>query len=229
MKFGSINVFSEIYKTSFWGNGSGDGSEFKYCIPYINFLHKFFNDFNVNTIVDLGCGDWQFSKEINFKGKKYLGIDVAEEVIQTNKKLFSSKDIQFSLLGKYEDIPDSDLLLCKDMMQHLSINENKKIIKDVFPKFKYIISTNCVSPRSKFGDFLYKAIGKYDTKRLNKDILNGDFTLFNITKPPYNQKADKVLRFKGKKFELKHLIRNPSLFITGYLHTFVKETYLIIN
>lgn len=229
MKFGSINVFNEIYKTSYWGNGSGDGSELKYCIPYINFLQKFFNDFNVKTIVDLGCGDWQFSKEINFKGKKYLGMDVAEEVIKTNNKLFSSKDIKFSLLEKYQDIPDSDLLLCKDIMQHLSIHENKKIIKEVFPKFKYIISTNCVSPRSIFGDFLYKALGKYEMKKINRDILNGDFTLFNITKHPYNQKAQKVLRFKGKNFELKHLIRNPNLLITGYLHTFVKETYLIIN
>ena len=229
MKPESLNVFNKIYSESVWGIGSGSGSELKYCKKYINFLQKFFHDFNIKSIVDLGCGDWQFSKEINFSGIKYLGIDVAKEVIAENIKSYATENIKFNTLNKYQDIPSYDLLICKDVMQHLNIKENKKIIKEVFPKFKYILSTNCVSPTSIFGDFLYKVIGKYDTKKINKDILNGDSTLFNITRAPYNQKAQKVLRFKGKKIELNHLIKNPSLLITGYLHTFVKETYLIIN
>ena len=229
MKFGSGNIFNEIYKNSFWGNGSGHGSDLNYCKPYINYLHKFFKDFKVKTIVDLGCGDWQFSKEINFEGIQYYGIDIAENVIENNKKLYSAENIQFKLLENYKDIPKSDLLICKDIMQHLSIDENQKIIKELFPKFKYIISTNCVSPKNMFGKFLYKRTGKYQLIKVNKDILDGDFTLFNISKPPYNQKAKKVLRFKGQRFDFLYLAKNPTLLITGHLHNFVKETYLIIN
>ena len=145
MKPESLNVFNKIYSESVWGIGSGSGSELEYCKSYINFLQKFFYDYSIKSIVDLGCGDWQFTKEINFTGIKYLGIDAAKEVIAENIKSHATENIKFNTLKRYQDIPSCDLLICKDVMQHLSIKENKKIIKEVFPKFKYILSTNCVS------------------------------------------------------------------------------------
>ena len=229
MKLGSLKVFNEIYSESIWGKGSGSGSELEYCKPYLNFLKDFFYDYKIKSIVDLGCGDWQFSKEINFKGIKYFGIDVAEEVIAENTKSYSSEDITFNILDKYQDIPSCDLLICKDVMQHLSIKENKKIIKEVFPKFKYILSTNCVTARSPIGEFIYKLINKKNSKKINRDIQTGDCTLFNISKSPYNIEARKVLIFKGEKYKFIDLARKPSLLITGTLHKFVKETYLIVN
>ena len=42
--------------------------------------------FKIKSVCDIGCGDWQFSQYIDFKGFKYTGIDCVKSVIDENKK-----------------------------------------------------------------------------------------------------------------------------------------------
>ena len=87
-EFGNLEVFDKIYSQSYWGNGSGGGSSLEAAKPYKKFLENFINEFNISSIVDLGCGDWQFSQFINFGEVKYLGIDAAKTIINSNFKIF---------------------------------------------------------------------------------------------------------------------------------------------
>ena len=90
-KFGKLEIFDEIYSESYWGNGSGGGSSPEETRPYKKFLENFINEFNITSIVDLGCGDWQFSQFINFGEAEYLGIDAAKTVIKSNSSKFSNE------------------------------------------------------------------------------------------------------------------------------------------
>lgn len=74
-------VFNTIYETNAWGYGSGSGSNENLCKGYVQFLQQFFQRNNIKSIVDIGCGDWQFSKNINFDGILYKGYDVASFVV----------------------------------------------------------------------------------------------------------------------------------------------------
>jgi hypothetical protein len=66
--------FEEIYRKNEWGYGSGHGSLPKHNKGYIEFLEKFIKDKNVRSVVDMGCGDWQFSRLVDWNGAQYQGI-----------------------------------------------------------------------------------------------------------------------------------------------------------
>jgi len=78
-----------------WGNnnslyyqgGSGLGSCPEYILPdYIPFFKKFINQYNIETIVDLGCGDFRSGDLIyNDLNINYTGYDAYQLIIENNK------------------------------------------------------------------------------------------------------------------------------------------------
>ena len=124
------SVFDKIYLNDMWGNGSGGGSLPDAAKPYINFLQKFFSKYCIHSVVDMGCGDWQFSKFIDWSGISYLGIDVVENVISKDITEYQSQNISFKCINVLEngftEIPNSDLVIIKDVFQHLS---NRNVIR----------------------------------------------------------------------------------------------------
>ena len=81
-------AFSNIYKNKIWGENnigegwSGSGSSLQQTIKYREFLQKFLADHQIKSVVDVGCGDWTFSRAIDWTGIDYKGFDVVEDVIK---------------------------------------------------------------------------------------------------------------------------------------------------
>ncbi|WP_394958599.1 methyltransferase [uncultured Helicobacter sp.] len=135
-------LFDVVYETNYWGSGSGSGSNENLCRDYVAFLQEFFKAHNITSIVDAGCGDWQFSKNIDFSGITYQGFDVASFVINANTPRYSKDNISFHLYdGDFSKLPSADLLICKDVLQHLPIAKIKEFIT-ILPRFKYALITN---------------------------------------------------------------------------------------
>ena len=233
-KFGTLDVFNQIYKEAYWGNGSGPGSHYNKVLPYVDYVQSFFKAKKIYSIVDLGCGDWQFSQYINFDNVRYLGVDVAVEIIESNKIKYESNNIKFQVMESYKSLPRADLLICKDVFQHLSQKEIYNILENVFPKYQFILLTNCSSPYSKFGNYILKAI---NNKFLyNRNIEIGGYTYFDIRKKPYNQNAKVVLDWKVGKWNWSKLKFNFLWIIKHIIHRamgrdcdFRKKTMLLIN
>jgi SAM-dependent methyltransferase len=193
MKFGHLSVFDEIYKTDYWNGGSGGGSTESETREYQEFLQEFLAIKSIQSVVDLGCGDWQFSKLIDWSEISYWGFDVAETVISKNSKEYSSKNIRFDVLRDYSQVPEADLLITKDVLQHLDRREVKRVIKEVFPKFKLILVTNCIPPmRTIF----------HNPAMFNRDIAIGDYTFFDIRKEPYGLQAEVIFEWKLNKMNM---------------------------
>ncbi|MBI4414995.1 MAG: SAM-dependent methyltransferase, partial [Candidatus Kerfeldbacteria bacterium] len=53
-------IFEKIYKDKVWYKGSGSGSLPENTTTYRDFLQKYIKQNNIKSILDLGCGDWQF-------------------------------------------------------------------------------------------------------------------------------------------------------------------------
>lgn len=135
-------LFDVVYETNYWGSGSGSGSNENLCRDYVAFLQEFFKTHNITSIVDAGCGDWQFSKNIDFSGITYQGFDVASFVVNANTPRYSKDNISFHLYdGDFSKLPSADLLICKDVLQHLPIAKIKEFIT-ILPRFKYALITN---------------------------------------------------------------------------------------
>ena len=63
-----MNIFKYIYIYNLWGFGSGSGSLSQNNKQYIDFLNQFIHShIDIHRIIDLGCGDWQLHRHIDFK------------------------------------------------------------------------------------------------------------------------------------------------------------------
>lgn len=160
----SENVFRNIYLNAIWSQGeslSGPGSDLRNTSEYMSVLRNFLDLNKITSVVDLGCGDWQFSQHVNWDGIDYTGIDCFQELIDQVKK-YEKPNIQFRVLDFYENvesIPKADLCILKDVLQHwpdTMVNKFLTRVKEL-KLFKYILITNCYNgpfPRNcVLGDF----------------------------------------------------------------------------
>src|SRR5262245_16863715 len=140
------NQFEQIYETNKWMHGSGEGSLLVHTKGYVAFLQRFLRENGVTSVVDMGCGDWQFSRSIQWGSIRYRGYDVVRSVIERNIAQYSTPNISFHLYsGNPEELPPADLLISKDVLQHLSDDAVAKVLP-CLDRFKYSLVTNCVNP-----------------------------------------------------------------------------------
>lgn len=183
-------IFTKVYNEAEWGRNaegegfSGTGSMVEFSKEYMAFLQKFLHEKNIQTVVDIGCGDWQFSQHINWSGTTYKGLDVVQSVIDKNNKKFSRPKINFECVDVINaDLPKADLMICKDVFQHLTNADVASIIKQI-PKYKYCLITNDVDPQTSTSE--------------NPEILHrGSYRTIDMTKPPFNLKGTKILTYSG--------------------------------
>ena len=136
-------AFTEIYAKKRWGEGSGSGSM---MTPdnkeYISLLESIINEKGIQSICDIGCGDWEIMKNLSYEGLVYDGIDIVKSVIDNNKD-YESHNIRFyhkNILN--EDIENYDLIIIKDVLQHLEDYDIIKIMDKLMEKGKYILCVN---------------------------------------------------------------------------------------
>lgn len=182
------DIFEKVYKEAWWGvdenqNGtSGSGSEPKNAVPYIDFLKNFMAEKNIQSVVDAGCGDWQIARTINWEGINYLGFDASKTVIENNKNRFGKENIHFYHENFLDiDLPAADLLILKDVLQHLSLKNISKAITQ-FKKFKYVIIVNDIDPQT--------------LSSRNFDIQDGNYRTLDITAAPFYVDASRALTYK---------------------------------
>lgn len=121
--------FELIYKTNYWkskitGSRSGRGSDNDSTENIRKDLSKFLSEKKISSILDIPCGDFYWMSQINLKHINYHGADIVTEIININNKKFKSKNTLFSKLDVVKDnLPYADLLLCRDCLVHLDIDE----------------------------------------------------------------------------------------------------------
>jgi hypothetical protein len=141
-----IDIFTKIYKKNDWGCGSGSGSKIENTIKYNKCIIDFIKNNNINTITDIGCGDWQSSYLIykEFDNIDYLGLDCVDFIIQKNKKKHPKYNFcTLDIFNNIELIRDSDLYIIKDVLQHWKLKDIYHFLdKLILKNFKFIIITN---------------------------------------------------------------------------------------
>jgi SAM-dependent methyltransferase len=214
-----MKIFNNIYKYNLWGFGSGTGSLKFNNKQYIKFMNEFLKKHNdITKIVDLGCGDWQLHKHINLEKKKYLGIDIVDKIINTNKKIYGSNNISFQCINFLDnELPEADLCIIKDVLQHLSDENIHKFFNKLKKKiYKYVLITNDIS--------------KFNLNYL--DIPNGMYKPIDITKSPYNYKAKNMLCYYEKIYLISYfillLIISSLVYFKGYKLYIISLILLII-
>jgi predicted O-methyltransferase YrrM len=163
--------FTKIYNTNYWINGSGTGSSIKNTIIYNKYISEFIKKNNINTITDIGCGDWQSSYLIyqQFDNIDYVGLDCVNSVILNNKKNHPKyKFITLDVLCNIDLIRDSELYIIKDTLQHWKLIDIYNFLDKLVTKnFKYIIITH--NSKQDYDNLEVKNIGR--GRGLNNNFL----------------------------------------------------------
>ena len=157
--YGTLSVaetFRTIYRTKAWGDGgekfcSGLGSRGPASEQYCEFVIKFIRDHNVQSIVDLGCGDFVVGRRI-MEGSSivYTGIDVVPELIEHHKTSAHDARATFQCLDIATDpLPSADLYLVRQVLQHLSNEEIAKVLVNLRNGSRALISEDVpIHPKS---------------------------------------------------------------------------------
>src|ERR1700761_7129326 len=87
-------IFDDIYRRNLWGSGSGAGSREEVTRVYRSYLHSFLRANRIASVVDLGCGDWQTARHMDWSGIDYLGLDVSSLALETAKQ-FARPGVRF--------------------------------------------------------------------------------------------------------------------------------------
>ena len=168
-------VFNHIYSTNRWLFGSGTGALAFNNQSYIRFLQRFLDSHpDINTVLDLGCGDWQIGSQIDWGERHYIGIDASDFIIAKTQARYASATIRFRVLNAVdEELPDADLIIIKDVLEHLS-NENIDIILKKTEKYSYVLIQN--------------DIGVLTT--LNENIRDGGYRKLDVSAKPFAYRCE---------------------------------------
>jgi SAM-dependent methyltransferase len=195
-------IFSYIYEQEIWeeraygcGNRNRDEAV-KNSAPYCKFIEDFLRDNQIQSVVDAGCGDWTLLQPINWRAVRYLGVDIVKPVIEKNQTQFASPTCSFLHADITEaDLPSADLLICKDVLHHLTDNQVAALFKQ-FPKFKFCLVVTNTDPTTHTSQ--------------NKTIVCGGCRTLDITKAPFNMKAVKIFHYQaGDVVKQVALVANP--------------------
>ncbi len=125
-------IFDSVYTNKVWGIGSGTGSTEQGTRAYRWFLQHFLRSNQVRSVVDLGCGDWQIARHMDWSGIDYVGIDVSNVILTTTRQ-HARPGVSFRQMdATREELPKADLLIVKDVLQHWSNTD----ILGFLPKLK---------------------------------------------------------------------------------------------
>ena len=166
--------FNLIYKTNFWSSNesvSGYGSELKNTINIEKEIINIVKKYQIKSILDAPCGDFNWVKNVLDKNLSYIGGDIVQEIIDNNIRKFKSNNLKFIKIDiTKESLPESDLMICRDCLIHLSF-ESIRLFFENFRKSKinYLLLTT------------YKLKDK--TKKLdNLDIPDGEYREIDLTR-----------------------------------------------
>jgi len=176
-------VFDNLYRSGGWsGLGSGPGSAPEANKEYLWILHKILRYTpSINTVLDIGCGDWQLMRHADLQGKEYLGIDVSSFVIESNKKKFTSPGVSFKVMNPMlDDIPHVDLVIIKDVLQHLPNRDVVTVLRMIRKRSRFALITN---------DYADSNQG---------DIAIGEHRPINVLLEPFNHPGLTVYGYIGK-------------------------------
>ncbi len=147
----AVETFSEIYDENIWGGNSGefysgDGSTEIFANQYAAAIKKFIAENDVTGVVDLGCGDFRVAAKFISNEIHYTGVDIVESLIEHNLQEHGNENIDFRRLDIAEDdLPEGDLCLIRQVLQHLSNTEIAKILSNC-RKYKFLLVTEHYPP-----------------------------------------------------------------------------------
>jgi len=165
--------FKNIFESNEWGGSesrSGTGSSLDATKKLRMELPFLFLKYDIKSILDIPCGDFNWMKNLDLDTISYAGADIVEDIVLQNRWKYPNK--KFLTLDIINDqLPIADLVFVRDCLGHLSEQNVIKAIKNIQQSgSKYLLATS------------------FPSKQINYPILDGQWHPINLTVLPFKLK-----------------------------------------
>ena len=165
-------IFARIYRENAWGDAesvSGPGSRRDRTAAFVDDLVAAVRQFEVRTLLDAACGDFNWAAPVADAVDHYIGADVVPELIAANQASHASPRRTFVQLDLTRDtLPAADAVLCRDCLVHFSLADVWTALGRIRDSgARYLIATTFID------------------RTYNDDARTGGWRTLNLEAPPF--------------------------------------------
>ena len=169
----TAEVFTRLHDGNRWrgkDSVSGPGSDTDQTRALLQKLPPLFRKYEVRSMLDAPCGDLFWMRDMDLEGIRYTGIDIVPALIEENRKRYASAGFEFQCADLIRDqLPQSDLILCRDCLVHLAYDDVAAAIKNMqLSQCTWLLTTTFID------------------RQENRDIQTGEWRAINLQRPPFN-------------------------------------------
>jgi len=152
--FDESKLFSTVPETA-----NGPASTVALSKPIQERLPHLVKEYEVGTMLDVACGDWNWMRLVDLGDVNYTGWEVEARLVDTcwqrlgagDYKHQGNKDFKCANMLTAPEVPYFDLIMCRDFLIHLP----NWYIADVLNKFiasgsKYLLTSNYPDSTNEF-------------------------------------------------------------------------------
>jgi len=171
--FDRVEAFRHAYRTNLWAgpdSRSGPGSGLEQTGALRTELPSLLRRHRARSMLDLPCGDWRWMATVPLSGIEYTGGDLLEELVVQCHRDYAGPHRSFLRLDlTTSSLPAADLLLCRDCLVHLSIEDIRLALANI-----------------RRSDITWLLTTTFPGETVNRDIVTGDWRPLNFQIPPFN-------------------------------------------
>jgi len=116
-------AFTELYERRGWlepETVSGRGSTLASTRGVRLAIPALARELGVKSVLDAGCGDGHWFREMGLALELYVGVEVVEELARRNRECWGGEGRELVALDITRDaLPCVDLIVCRDVLVHL--------------------------------------------------------------------------------------------------------------
>jgi SAM-dependent methyltransferase len=130
-------AFDRIYERRIWSTNSdelsGGGSYGRAADIYVDIVATFIRDHDIQSILDIGCGDFNVGARIAPQVSSYYAFDVSAKIIDINKHRFGAmSNVEFRQANACVDpLVKTDLVTVRQVLQHLTNAQIEMILMNI--------------------------------------------------------------------------------------------------
>jgi SAM-dependent methyltransferase len=176
-------AFTDIYMQDLWGLSRMEPVEDR-LTSYADIISGFIRSNRITSVAEFGCGFWTYAALIDWRGVTYDGYDVFSGVIEKNIRDHSAPNIRFHTLTDSTRPAPVDLIICKDVFQHLP-NEDVQHLLTLFKATARIsLIINDVVPDA----------------NTNGAAERGGYRAIRLDQPPFNEACETLHEWESIDF-----------------------------
>ena len=132
-------------------------------------LPKIFQKYNVTSLLDAPCGDWNWMRHVDLP-PTYIGVDIVEALVVKNQESYTREGVTFRQANLIKDpLPKTDMIFSRDCFIHLSFEDIFKALHNF-----------------KRSGIKYLLVSTYSDWPENKPLPVSVCRPIDLTKPPFN-------------------------------------------